>query len=101
MSLEIDSFAIPLRTAERSGSTIPDAYLPPDEGDELGVTASRNDYEMELADALEPVSRSGSVSPHPSDFEIDDEDAPVMTPKKNYDYSVSLKSEPEVRLSQL
>ena len=61
--------------------SLPNIYLPPeDEEDAL------------LTDALQSLSRSGSPSPHE---EL--ENAP--TPKKAYDYSISLRSEPKVRVS--
>ena len=59
-------------------------YLPP-----VGVDTD-HDNDLDLSDALRPVSRSNSPSP----------EIPGMTAmQKKYDYSVSLKSEPQVRES--
>ncbi|KAJ6498301.1 hypothetical protein DFH09DRAFT_334683 [Mycena vulgaris] len=66
----------------RSRESVPEAYLPPDEDEE-------DDYgeqDVSLTDALESVSRTSS----PQLFSQDE-----PTPKKNYDYSVSLRSEPQ------
>lgn len=90
MSIEIDSFAVPPRSAERTRSTIPDAYLPPD-GEEDAENFPAGD---EIADALGSISRSGSASPHPSDFETEDEDGRNKT--TYYDYKEPLKGEPKV-----
>jgi len=68
-----------------SKSTVPEAYLPPDEND-----YQISDPDFSLADALESVSREGSPPLIHGIIE--------NTPKKNYDYSVSLRSEPKVRL---
>ncbi|KAJ7180785.1 hypothetical protein C8R46DRAFT_885504 [Mycena filopes] len=57
--------------------SVPDVYLPPDEGEA--------EPDVSLADALESVSRTSS--PHRLSRDA--------TPKKNYDYSVSLRSEPQ------
>ncbi|KAJ7781957.1 hypothetical protein DFH07DRAFT_1017858, partial [Mycena maculata] len=67
----------------RSRESVPEVYLPPnaDEEDEEG------EHDVSLAEALESVSRTSS----PQLFRSRDE----ATPKKNYDYSVSLRSEPQ------
>ncbi|KAF9446897.1 hypothetical protein P691DRAFT_155976 [Macrolepiota fuliginosa MF-IS2] len=71
---------------EESKSSVPDVYLPPPdeeeeaEGDELSIT-----------DALQSVSRTSSPAPFAVDAYKED-----GTPKKGYDYSVSLKSESKV-----
>ena len=57
--------------------SVPGAYLPP------GVVDDED--EIDITEALASVSRSGSPAP---DF--------GTTPKKKYDYSLSLKSEPRV-----
>ncbi|KAJ7647253.1 hypothetical protein FB45DRAFT_987061 [Roridomyces roridus] len=62
----------------RSRDSVPDEHLPPDVDD--------GDDDFSVADALESVSRAGS--PHISRKS-------EATPKKNYDYSVSLRSEPK------
>ena len=59
--------------------SVPDVYLPP------GIV---DDDELDITEALASVSRSGSPAPDVQ-----------PTPKKLYDYSVSLKSEPKVRWS--
>ncbi|KAF8141485.1 hypothetical protein EV363DRAFT_1425600 [Boletus edulis] len=68
---------------EKSTNSVPEAYLPPPESDEA--------EDMSLVDALESVSRASSpLSPEPPPRE------PIQ--KKNrlpYDYSVSLRSEPQ------
>ncbi|KAF7798727.1 hypothetical protein EIP86_009952 [Pleurotus ostreatoroseus] len=59
--------------------SVPDDYLPP-----ISIDAD-HDVDVDLSDALRPISRSNSPGP----------DLPGMTPmSKKYDYSVSLKSEP-------
>ncbi|KAH8103946.1 hypothetical protein BXZ70DRAFT_923662 [Cristinia sonorae] len=60
--------------SERSMEGSVDMYIPP------GVV---DDEDLDITDALASVSRSGSPAP-----EL------IPTPKKKYDYSVSLKSEP-------
>ena len=74
----------PEEPPEKSTNSVPEAYLPPPESDEA--------EDMSLVDALESVSRAGSpLSPEPP--------PPEPTPKKKglpYDYSVSLRSEPQV-----
>ena len=71
---------------EKSTNSVPEAYLPPPESDEA--------EDMSLVDALESVSRASSpLSPEPLPQE--------PTSKKNglpYDYSISLRSEPQVSL---
>ena len=58
-----------------------------------GVHLPENDDEdLSLSDALQPISRS--TSPFPMETTKDS----ATTPKKNYDYSISLKSEPKVRV---
>ncbi|KAG9313115.1 hypothetical protein JVU11DRAFT_6565 [Chiua virens] len=68
---------------EESTNSVPEAYLPPPESDEA--------EDMSLVDALESVSRASSpLSPEPPPQE--------PAPKKKglpYDYSVSLRSEPQ------
>ncbi|KAJ7504249.1 hypothetical protein B0H11DRAFT_2154471 [Mycena galericulata] len=67
---------------DRSRDSVPEAYLPPDadEDDDEG------EQDLSLTDALESVSRTSS----PQLLSRDE-----ATPKKNYDYSVSLRSEPQ------
>ncbi|KII85948.1 hypothetical protein PLICRDRAFT_114966 [Plicaturopsis crispa FD-325 SS-3] len=60
---------------ESKDSSLPEVYLPLEEDEEPDVS---------LTDALQSVSRTGSPLP---------ENEP--TPKKKYDYSVSLRSEPQ------
>ena len=76
----------PEQPPEKSTSSVPEAYLPPPESDEA--------ESMSLVDALESVSRASSpLSPEPP--------PPEPAPKKKglmYDYSVSLRSEPQVSL---
>ncbi|KAJ8473813.1 hypothetical protein ONZ51_g7618 [Trametes cubensis] len=64
---------------ETEDSSVPEAYLPPTMDDNL-------DPELDLSDALQSVSRSNSPG-------LGDRDTPR---KKDYDYSVSLRSEPKV-----
>ena len=59
-------------------SSVADAYLPP-----MDVTGIEDD--LDITDALQSVSRSGSPI-----------EQVVPTPRKGYDYSVSLRSEPKV-----
>ncbi|KDR80779.1 hypothetical protein GALMADRAFT_241215 [Galerina marginata CBS 339.88] len=66
---------------EETRSSVPDVYLPPEEDEE-------GDRDFSLTDALQSVSRSSSP-PFPPQASRE------ATPKKNYDYSVSLKSEPK------
>ena len=62
--------------------SVADAYLPP-----VGRETDR-DVDLDLSEALRPISRSNSPGP----------DLPGATPmSKKYDYSVSLRSEPQVR----
>lgn len=70
--------------AGESKSSVPEIYLPPEEDDD-GVR------ELSLTDALESISRESSPPLH---YEITRQE----TPKKSYDISVSLRSEPKVRL---
>ncbi|KAI0664228.1 hypothetical protein C8Q70DRAFT_225129 [Cubamyces menziesii] len=63
---------------ETEDSSVPEAYLPPTMDDNL-------DPELDLSDALQSVSRSNSPG-------LGDRDTPR---KKDYDYSVSLRSEPK------
>lgn len=74
----------PEEPPDKSTNSVPEAYLPPPESDEA--------EDMSLVDALESVSRASSpLSPEPP--------PPEPTPKKKglpYDYSVSLRSEPQV-----
>ncbi|KAJ7105464.1 hypothetical protein C8R43DRAFT_1165567 [Mycena crocata] len=67
---------------DRSRDSVPDVYLPPDEDEE----DEEGEQDVSLTDALESVSRTSS----PQLFNRDE-----PTPKKNYDYSVSLRSEPQ------
>jgi hypothetical protein len=64
--------------------SVPDMYLPPEENDSDG------EQDVSLTEALQSVSRTSSppYAPHEPDIE--------PTPKKAYDYSVSLRSEPKV-----
>ncbi|KAJ7696511.1 hypothetical protein B0H17DRAFT_1158623 [Mycena rosella] len=64
----------------RSRESVPEVYLPPDDDEADG------EQDLSLTDALESVSRASSP-------ELFSKDEP--TPKKNYDYSVSLRSEPQ------
>lgn len=72
-----------------SSDSVPDVYLPPQEDD-----VAEQDYS--LTEALESVSRASS--PFAQDLD-EQRHAPEndATPKKKYDYSVSLRSEPAVR----
>lgn len=74
-----------IRSSDQESRTkddsVPDDYLPP-----ISIDAD-HDVDVDLSDALRPISRSNSPGP----------DLPGMTPlSKKYDYSVSLKSEPRV-----
>lgn len=69
---------------EESKSSVPDVYLPPQDEEEEGE-------ELSIADALQSVSRTSSPAPFAVDAFEDD-----GAPKKHYDYSISLKSEPKV-----
>ncbi|KAJ7043757.1 hypothetical protein C8F04DRAFT_1366949, partial [Mycena alexandri] len=62
--------------SDEDEESVPDVYLPPDEGEV-------EEEDVSLADALESVSRTSSPRREEA------------TPKKNYDYSVSLRSEPQ------
>ncbi|KAI0072304.1 hypothetical protein K474DRAFT_413030 [Panus rudis PR-1116 ss-1] len=63
------------------GSSVGDAYLPPDIEPEIV-----GEDDLDITDALRSISRSNSPDP-----EID----PTPRKSKNYDYSVSLRSEPK------
>jgi len=71
---------------QEESKSVPDVYLPPpdDEDDQ--------DREFSLTDALQSLSRSSSPPFIPETFSREE------TPKKNYDFSMSLKSEPKVCL---
>ncbi|GLB41649.1 putative pericentrin-AKAP-450 domain of centrosomal targeting protein [Lyophyllum shimeji] len=70
---------------EPSKESLPDVYLPPeDEYDDGDV-----ERDLSLTEALQSVSRTSSP-PYPTESI-----APEATPKKYYEYSVSLKSEPK------
>lgn len=78
---------------EESKSSVPDVYLPPpdEEDDDLDRKS-----DLSMTNALESVSRTGSPPPiSPEAMEHQE------TPKKNYDYSISLKSEPKVSTETL
>lgn len=66
--------------------SVPDAHLPPPEDDADG------EQDVSLTEALQSVSRTSSP-PYPAE---PPETEP--TPKKPYDYSVSLRSEPKVSI---
>ncbi|CAK5267761.1 unnamed protein product [Mycena citricolor] len=66
-----------------SKDSVPEIYLPPPEDDES------DSPHLSLSDALDSLSRTSSPPPLP----LVSRDA---TPRKNYDYSVSLRSEPKV-----
>jgi hypothetical protein len=63
---------------DETKESVPNAYLPPDDDDKD-------------EDAFQPVSRDSSPLP-PAEI--------APTPKKAYDYSVSLRSEPKVCCSK-
>jgi len=65
--------------------SVPDVYLPPpdDEDDQ--------DREFSLTDALQSLSRSGSPQFNPGTISREE-----ISKKKNYDFSMSLTSEPKV-----
>ncbi len=69
-------------TTEGRDNSMPDAYLPPIDAD------TGAEEEFDLSDALQSISRSNSPSPKNISVE--------PTPKKKYDYSISLQSEPQV-----
>lgn len=84
LSLDSEENTDPENPLEKSTNSVPEAYLPPAESDEA--------EDMSLVDALESVSRASS----PMSPELP---PPEPTPKKKglpYDYSVSLRSEPQV-----
>ena len=68
----------------QSKESIPEGYLPPE--DDFDDRDAEQD--ISLTEALQSVSRTSSPSFPAESFHA--------TPKKNYDYSVSLKSEPKV-----
>ncbi|KAG5725048.1 hypothetical protein E4T56_gene12404 [Termitomyces sp. T112] len=68
---------------DSSGDSVPDTYLPPVHADKEGEKK-----EISLSDDL-PIERTGSPRYLPKSIEYGG------TPKKNYDYSVSLRSEPK------
>jgi hypothetical protein len=69
---------------EQSRESVPEAYLPPEED----LDDRDGEQDISLTEALQPVSRTSSPSFPMASFD--------GTPKKNYDYSISLKSEPKV-----
>lgn len=71
---------------EVSKESVPEVYLPPEKDYDEG----EGEPDISLTDALQSVSRTGSPPYSKTSFG----DA---TPKKNYDYSISLNSEPKVR----
>lgn len=77
---------------EESKSSVPDVYLPPpdDEDEDLDRKS-----DMSITDALDSVSLTSSP-PFSSEAMERQE-----TPKKNYDYSISLKSDPKVSTNSL
>ncbi|KAG6831612.1 hypothetical protein H0H87_004674 [Tephrocybe sp. NHM501043] len=70
---------------ESSKDSVPDVYLPPEHNDEDENT------DGSVQDAFEPANQTGSPRYPSKSVSID-----YGTPKKNYDYSASLKSEPKV-----
>ncbi|KAF5373341.1 hypothetical protein D9615_007388 [Tricholomella constricta] len=70
---------------EPSKDSVPDVYLPPEDDYDYGD----GERDVSLTDALQSVSRSSSP-PYPTEA-LENE----ATPKKYYEYSVSLKSEPK------
>jgi hypothetical protein len=78
---------------EESKSSVPDVYLPPPDEEDNDLDRKSD---LSMTNALESVSRTGSPPPiSPEAMEHQE------TPKKNYDYSISLKSEPKVGTSSL
>ncbi len=76
-----DSGEIEIRSSDQdTESSVPEVYLPPPLDDNL-------DPDLDLSDALQSVSRSNSPG-------LDDGQTPRK--KSDYDYSVSLRSEPNV-----
>ncbi|KAF8159408.1 hypothetical protein B0H34DRAFT_703324 [Crassisporium funariophilum] len=71
---------------EGSRSSVPDVYLPPPDEDDDELDR-RSDLSM--SDALQSISRTSSPPFPPEPMSRD------KTPKKHYDFSVSLKSEPK------
>lgn len=75
----------------RSKDSVPDMYLPPADDEERV-------QDLSLTEALESVSRASSPFPLDDGPEFAQEyEIGEATPKKKYDYSVSLRSEPKVR----
>lgn len=72
---------------EESKSSVPDVYLPPPDEDEDDLDRKSD---LSMTNALESISLTSSPPFSPEAMEHQE------TPKKNYDYSVSLKSEPKV-----
>ncbi|KXN84255.1 hypothetical protein AN958_12828 [Leucoagaricus sp. SymC.cos] len=70
---------------EQSKSSVPEVYLPPPEDDD-----ELDGEDLSIANALQSVSRSNSPAPFAVDAFEDD-----GTPKKNYDFSASVASEPK------
>lgn len=70
---------------EEESNSVPDDHLPPE--DQI-----YGDQDLSLTDALQSLSRS-STPPDPS---LGEEFQNEPTPKKHYEYSVSLRSEPKV-----
>jgi len=73
---------------EERESSVPDVYLPPPDEEDHDDLDRKSDLSM--TDALESVSRTSSPPFSPEAMKHQE------TPKKNYDYSISLKSEPKV-----
>ncbi|KAJ6514991.1 hypothetical protein C8R47DRAFT_1190230 [Mycena vitilis] len=67
--------------SEQSRESVPEVYLPP--VDDAEYEDEEGGPDLSLTDALESVSRTSSPQ------------RDEATPKKNYDYSVSLRSEPK------
>lgn len=79
-----DSGELDIRSSDQdTHSSVPEDYLPPPIEDIV-------DADLDLSDALQSISRSNS--PGPDDHDIG------QTPRKrsDYDYSMSLRSEPKV-----
>ena len=76
-----DSGEIEIRSSDQdTESSVPEVYLPPPLDDNL-------EEDLDLSDALQSVSRANSPP-------LDDGQTPRK--KSDYDYSVSLRSEPKV-----
>lgn len=76
----------------KSKDSVPDVYLPPEE-----ETDDPTAQHFSLTEALESVSRASS--PYPQHDEGVMEQFYDATLSKKYDYSVSLRSEPKVRMN--